>query len=323
MELARLLAGHDQVELAGVTGRSAAGSRLGDYLPHLDRYDLVIGSELGDVDIAFLALPHRESAAEAVGLLSRGIKVVDISADFRLKKASLYPEWYGFDHPAAGLLEEAVYGLPELYRHKICQARLVANPGCYPTAAILALAPALKAGIIQQDIIVDAKSGVSGAGRSLGLKSHYCEASEDVSAYALEGHRHLPEMVQEMEVIFRRSLRITFVPHLVPATRGILASCYAPLAREINRDQLRELYRDFYRDGPFVKICRSAPHTKQVAGSNYCMVYPDLDIRNNRLIVISAIDNLVKGAAGQAIQNMNIMYGFKETAGLDMPALYP
>ncbi|HCP60363.1 MAG TPA: N-acetyl-gamma-glutamyl-phosphate reductase, partial [Dehalococcoidia bacterium] len=199
VELARLLAGHPYVELASVTGRSAAGRKLGEVFPHLDGLDISIEAELGEVDLAFSAMPHKESAEEVVPLLERGIKVVDISADFRLKDASEYQKWYGFSHPAPQLLKEAAYGLTELYRPRIASARLVANPGCYPTGAILALAPVFKEGLTQPDITIDSKSGVSGAGRTLSQQTHYAEANEDISAYALEGHRHLPEIVQELK----------------------------------------------------------------------------------------------------------------------------
>lgn len=324
MEIARLLCGHPQAEIAYVTGRSAAGQRLGTLLPHLSGLDLTIEEEPDQADVVFLALPHRESAAQAINQLDKNTRVIDISADFRLKDASLYPEWYGFDHPAPELLGEAVYGLPELYRHQITGARLIANPGCYPTAAILALAPAAAAGIIKESIIIDAKSGLSGAGRTLSLKSHFCEANENASAYALEGHRHLPEIEQELKIAGKTGdLRVSFVPHLIPVNRGILASCYAELAEGVSQAEVDELYRDFYAREPFIRITDSPPLLNSVRGSNYCLVFPRIDRRANRLIAISAIDNLVKGAAGQAIQNMNLMFGLEEKTGLDLPALYP
>ncbi len=324
MELARLLAGHDGVELVSVTGRSVAGQKLADCLPYLEGLDLTITAEPGNVDLAFLALPHSESACEAARLLKEGVKVVDISADFRLKNAALYPEWYGFTHPFPDLLQSAVYGLPELYRGQIRPAELVANPGCYPAAAILALAPVLKEGIIAGSIVIDAKSGLSGAGRSLSLKSHYCEANENVTAYALEGHRHLPEIIQEFALAASTEApEVTFVPHLVPATRGILASCYARVKKEISPVGLKELYNSYYRSEPFIRVVDEAPHTKRAAGTNLCLIYPVIDKRSGCLVVISAIDNLVKGAAGQAVQNMNLMFGFEETAGLKAIAAYP
>jgi N-acetyl-gamma-glutamyl-phosphate reductase len=323
-ELARLLSGHPGVALVSVSGRSAVGKKLGEVFPHLADIDLTIGSEVKDVAVAFSALPHRESAAEVIPLLNLGVRVVDLSADFRLKDASLYPAWYGFTHPAPDFLQEAVFGLTELYRPAIRKARLVANPGCYPTSAILALAPAIRAGLVGEDIIVDSKSGVSGSGRSLSLATHYAEATDDVAAYALEGHRHLPEITQELAAT-RPGFepRVTFVPHLVPMTRGILSTVYAPLKGKIETTEIEQLYLDFYKAEPFVRVTTTPPHTKHTWGSNMCLIYPAVDARTNRLIVISTLDNLVKGAAGQAIQNMNLMLGLPETTGLEMPAVWP
>jgi len=330
VELARLLYQHPGVELTSVTGRSAAGQRLGKVFPHLASIDLIIEAELGDVDLAFSAMPHQESAKEVIPLLNRGIKVVDISADFRLKEAAEYPSWYGFTHPAPQLLKQAVYGLTELYRSQVTSARLVANPGCYPTGAILALAPVVKAGLIEPDIIIDSKSGVSGAGRSLSLQTHYSEVNEDASAYALDGHRHLPEIIQELKRLRpEQSPSVTFVPHLIPMTRGILTTCYAPpasgkvAARKKGRDELFQFYLDFYKDEPFVKVVEFPPHTKHTWGNNLCFIHPTIDHRTGKLIVISCIDNLVKGAAGQAIQNMNLMLGLPEVTGLEALAIYP
>jgi N-acetyl-gamma-glutamyl-phosphate reductase len=324
VELARLLSQHPEVELASVTGRSAAGKKLGEVFPHLAGLGLTISAELGEVEFVFSAMPHKESAKEVMPLLDKGIKVVDISADFRLKDASEYKPWYGFSHPAPKLLEKAVYGLPELYRAKIAPAKLIANPGCYPTAAILALAPAVKEKMIAPDIVIDSKSGMSGAGRSLSLPTHFAEANEDTSAYALEGHRHLPEIIQELSLLSGgKSPQVSFVPHLVPMTRGILTTAYAPLVSGKNEKQLKELYTDFYKDEPFVRVVDFPPHTKHTLGSNFCLIYPTVDQRAGKLIVISVIDNLVKGGSGQAIQNMNIMLGLPETSGLNMPAIYP
>jgi N-acetyl-gamma-glutamyl-phosphate reductase len=213
VELARLLCQHPEVELASVTGRSAARQRLSTVFPHLASIDLTIEAELGVVDLVFSAMPHRESAEEVMPLLNRGTKVVDISADFRLKDATEYQRWYDFTHPAPQLLKQAVYGLTELYRSQVVSAQLVANPGCYPTGAILALAPAVKHGLIEPDIIIDSKSGISGAGRTLSQQTHYSEANEDVTAYALEGHRHLPEITQELNLLYHgKSLTVTTSP---------------------------------------------------------------------------------------------------------------
>ena len=329
VELARLLYRHPGVELASVTGRSAAGQKLGTFFPHLSRIDLTIEPELGEVDFAFSALPQRDSAAEVIPLAKKGIRVVDISADFRLKDAGLYPTWYGFTHPAPEMLKEAVFGLPEIYGSQIAKARIIANPGCYPTSAILALAPAIKAGIIEKSVIVDSKSGVSGAGRTLTLGTHFSEVDEDVSAYGLDGHRHLPEIAQELTFLAGGKVTVTFIPHLIPMTRGILTTAYANLvpgkvsAGKQGKEELAAIYKEFYKDKPFVRVAPAPPHTKHTLGSNDCIVYPTVDPGGERLVVVSCIDNLVKGAAGQAIQNMNLMLGLPETTGLEQLAMYP
>jgi len=326
-ELARLLYQHPQVELVTVTGRSAAGQRLGDVFPNFAGTNHIIKAELdSEIDIAFSAMPHKSSVDVVPSLLKQGIKVVDASADFRLKNAGEYPKWYGFTHPSPELLSEAVFGLPELHQSEIASASLVANPGCYSTSAILALAPMVKAGLIHPDIVVDSKSGVSGAGRTLSLTTHYSEADENVCAYSLEGHRHLPEIEQELETLNPSfSPSITFVPHLVPMTRGILSTCYAKLAdsRRLTADSLKQLYREFYKHAPFVQITTKPPHTKHVWGTNFCLIYPTVDSKTARLIVISCLDNLVKGGAGQAVQNMNLMFDLPETTGLEALAIYP
>ncbi|MCX8126103.1 MAG: N-acetyl-gamma-glutamyl-phosphate reductase [Dehalococcoidia bacterium] len=329
-ELARLLYRHPLVEIVSVTGRSATGQKLGEVFPHLADIDIKITSELDrKVDVAFSAMPHKASAEAILPLIRAGVRVIDISADFRLKDSGLYPKWYQFDHPAPDLLAEAVYGLTELYRRQIRRARLVANPGCYPTSAILALAPAFKAGLIRPEVVLDSKSGISGAGRTLSLNTHFAEASDSVSAYGLEGHRHLPEIVQELTLLNRRRpVSVTFIPHLVPMTRGILTTCYAPfrpgkLSDVGGPDGLKELYKEFYRNEPFVRVVDSPPGTKHTWGNNYCLLYPSVYAESNRLIVVSVLDNLVKGAAGQAIENMNVMFGLDEVAGLEALAVYP
>ena len=329
IELARLLCQHPEVELASITGRSAAGQKLGQAFPHLSNIDMTIEAKLGDVELAFSAMPHEESAKEVIPLLNCGVKVVDMSADFRLKEAGDYQRWYGFAHPAPQLLAKAVYGIPELYREKIAEAQLVANPGCYPTCSILALAPAVAAGIIENDIVVDAKSGVSGAGRTLKLGSMFSEVDEDVTAYSLDGHRHLPEIVQEVSALAGgAAAKITFVPHLMPMTRGMLSACYATLipdklpGKNI-KETIRKIYVDYYANEPFVRVVEAPPHTKHTQASNFCHVYPTFDPRTGKLIVISCIDNLVKGAAGQGVQNMNVMLGLPETSGLLAPAIFP
>jgi N-acetyl-gamma-glutamyl-phosphate reductase len=325
VELARLLYRHPKVSLSSITGRSAAGQKLANVFPHLSEIDMTITSELGEVDLAFSAMPHKSSAEAILPLIERGVRTVDMSADFRLKNGSEYPKWYEFTHPSPNLLSKAVYGLPEIHRDEIAKAGLVAIPGCYPTGALLALVPAVKEGIIHTDIIVDSKSGVSGAGRTLSLSTHYAEAVDNVCAYSIKGHRHLPEIVQELEALTSVSVGVTFLPHLVPMSRGILSSCYATLKQGSlgKKDDVMELYRHYYKGEPFVRVVGKPPETKQVWGSNFCLVCPIVDTRNNRLVVISCIDNLVKGAAGQAVQDMNIMFGFSETDGLEALPLYP
>ncbi|MBI3954074.1 MAG: N-acetyl-gamma-glutamyl-phosphate reductase [Chloroflexi bacterium] len=334
VELARLLYQHPQAEIAAVTGRSEAGKPLGSVFPTLDDLGLTITAELSrsaGVDFVFSALPHKASAEALLPCLRQGLRAVDISADFRLRDAAEYQQWYQVAHPAPELLKDAAYGLTELNKDAIRRAQVVANPGCYPTSAILALAPALKEGLIEPDIIVDSKSGVSGAGRGLGLGTHFSEVNETVSAYGLEGHRHLPEIAQELRRLAPEAkLKVTFVPHLIPMTRGILSTCYAPLVESrlgsgaaSAQRELAALYRDFYRDEPFVRVVPAPPQTKQTSGSNYCVLYPAVDPRTGRLIVVSCLDNLVKGAAGQAVQNMNVMLGFEETMGLRGLGLWP
>jgi N-acetyl-gamma-glutamyl-phosphate reductase len=330
-ELARLLYQHPKVKLSSVTGRSAAGQHLGNVFPHLAGMDFLITAELDkDIDIVFSAMPHGTSIEVVPPLLEQGVRVIDISADFRLKDVRQYPRWYDFAHPMPELLKDAVYGLPELHKSDITSASLVANPGCYSTAAILALAPVVKEGLIHPNIISDSKSGVSGAGRTLSLATHYCEASDNVWAYAIDGHRHLPEIEQELQMTNPGlHLSITFVPHLVPMTRGILSSCYARLKNgrlakgAKAKEELQQLYRDFYRDDPFVRITKEPPETKHTWGNNLCFIYPTIDLRTQNLIIISCIDNLVKGGAGQAIQNMNLMLKFPETTGIETLAIYP
>ncbi|MBI4234098.1 MAG: N-acetyl-gamma-glutamyl-phosphate reductase [Chloroflexi bacterium] len=330
-ELGRILAHHPHSQLVGVTGRSEAGKKLGEVFPHLASLGLTVEKELSaSVDVVFSALPHRASAEACAPLLKAGVRVVDISADFRLKNVAEFEQWYAVQHPCPEYLEEAVYGLTELYKKEMATARLVANPGCYPTSAILALAPVVKAGLIEPDIIVDSKSGVSGAGRGLGLGTHFSEVNESVSAYSVQGHRHLPEITQELRRLDpSQEPRVTFLPHLIPMTRGILSACYAPLkdgalaAGNEGIAELRGLYRDFYKAEPFVTVVDAPPATKHTLGNNCCIIHPTVDARTNRLVVISCLDNLVKGAAGQAIQNMNVMFGLPETEGLEALALYP
>jgi len=324
-ELARILARHPAVELVEVTGRSAAGDPLARSFAHLADLGMTVGDHIENAEVCFSALPHHASAEAVAGLLSEGRKVVDISADFRLHEEEVYRQWYG-DHAAADYLDEAVYGLPELHRSDVQTARLVANPGCYPTTSILALAPV--ADRIDADVIVDAKSGISGAGRSFSLAvNHYSEINESVQPYGLDGHRHQPEIAQELNELRSRAnlepVQLTFVPHLVPMTRGIMATCYARLTTSMSPDELMSEYGAFYRDEPFVRVVAEPPATKHTWGSNFCFVCPRINRQTGRLVVTACLDNLVKGAAGQAVQNMNLMLGHDETLGLEALPIYP
>ncbi|HLX58659.1 MAG TPA: N-acetyl-gamma-glutamyl-phosphate reductase [Ktedonobacteraceae bacterium] len=342
LELLRLLSQHPGFSVTSITARSSAGKSLAEVFPQLRGSapalaSQVIAEEPEQTDLAFLCLPHAAAAESALKLLQRGTKIVDLSADFRLRDASQYEEWYQRAHPAPALLETAIYGLCERYRARIEGAALIANPGCHATASILALMPALANGIISSDIIIDSKTGVSGAGRSPTLGTHYSEVNEDVSAYSVAGHRHLPEITQELEaaasdggnpIDHDKALRITFIPHLLPMTRGILATCYADLKQDAQHPisttaEARALYERFYAGEPFVHVVDQPPHTKWTYGSNLCLIYPMVDTRTRRLLVIACLDNLVKGAAGQALQNANRLFGFPETTGLPSMALYP
>ncbi len=334
LELLRLLAQHPEFVVTSVTGRSAVGKRLGEVFPQLYALPsvidpaLMITEEAAKTDLAFVCLPHAAAADSVLTLLERGTKVVDLSADFRLHDGSVYEEWYKHTHPAPALLETTAYGLCELHRSQLTHASLVANPGCYATASILALIPAVATGIIQPGIIIDAKSGVSGAGRTPSLTTLYDEVNENINAYSLDGHRHLAEITQELAEAApndgKEQLRVTFIPHLVPMTRGILATCYADLKQStFTTEDVRELYEKHYANEPFVHVVDSSPHTKWSYGSNSCFIHPFVDTRTQRLVVISCLDNLVKGASGQAIQNANILYDLPETTGLTALAVYP
>jgi N-acetyl-gamma-glutamyl-phosphate reductase len=326
VELLRLLRRHPGFELVEVTARSDAGKRVEAVFPQLAGLDMTFSERVERAEVVFVALPDDASVEVVPGLLAAGRRVLDLSAGFRLRDRALYPTWYGYEHPAPALLEEAVYGLTEWAREQLPDAKLVACPGCYPTAALLALGPALNANWIEPDVIVDAKSGVSGAGRTLKLNTHYSEANEDVSAYSVSGHRHMPEIEQALTEQGHASwpaARVTFIPHLIPMTRGILATCYGGLKPGVTTEDIHRLYRNAYSQEPFVRLVETPPHTKWTYGSNLAYVYPYVEERSRRLIVISALDNLVKGAAGQAIQCANVMYGLDETAGLPLEGVYP
>ena len=328
MEAARLLWKHPGARIVAATGRSLAGKRLGDAFPHLALYgDFTITEEIEtDVDIVFSALPTGESAKACAPLIAQGVKCIDIAADFRLREPGAFEQWIGGGkpHPMPELLSEAVYGLPELNRDRIREARVVANPGCYPATSILALAPAVAAGIVGPQIVVDAKSGISGAGRGSGGTFGFGDVNEDVSAYKIANHNHQPEIQQELAGLREGPApKVTFVPHLIPMTRGIHATCYAPLAGPVTQAEVTGLYRDFYKDAPFTNVTEAPPHTKHTLGNNMCLVHPVVDERNGMLVAVGVLDNLVKGAAGQAIENMNLMLGLDQPAGLDHPAMFP
>ena len=326
IEAARLLWNHPEAELVAATGRSLAGQMLGKAFPHLAAYaDLPITTDLEqEVDVVFSALPTGASAEVCAPLVEQGLRVIDIAADFRLREPGAFTEWFHEEHPAPELLDRAVYGLADLYASDIAKADLVANPGCYPAATILALAPAVAAGIVVPRVFVDAKSGISGAGRGTGGGFSYSDVNEDVSAYRVADHNHQPEMAQELSRLREETeVAVTFVPHLVPMTRGIHSTCYAPLAESVSQAEVLALYRDFYADVPFTVVSDTAPHTKHTFGSNKCLVFPTVDQRNGALVAVGVLDNLMKGAAGSAIENMNLMSGLPQEAGLDHPALYP
>lgn len=325
-ELLKILSRHPHARPVYLTSESSAGIRIDEVYPELrKRVELtlfkledVIG-QLSGCDFIFSALPHGLSMEAVPRLLATGKKVVDLSGDFRLKDSGLYPEWYGYGHRVPDLLAGSVYGLPEYHREKIREADLVANPGCYPTSVLLPLLPLLKEKIVDPaDVIIDSKSGVSGAGRTPKLPFHFPECTENFKAYRVANHQHTPEIEQELSGMAGQKVTVTFTPHLVPMVRGILSTIYLKIRDGVDEATLREVYAEYYGNEPFVRLLGAPelPETKFVAGTNFCDISFRLDKRTGRLVVISAIDNLVKGAAGQAVQNMNIMQGFEETAGL-------
>lgn len=332
LELIRLLHCHPEVAVTCLTSEQSAGKPISEVFPTLrGRCDIVL-ENLEPVrisekaDIIFTALPHKAAMEVVPTFLKLGKRVIDLSADYRLSDPAVYGEWYEPHINPAGL-KKAVYGLPEIRRAKIKGAKLVANPGCYPTSIILGLAPLLKKGLIElSSIIADSASGVTGAGRSAKVDSLYCEVNEGYKAYGVGGaHRHTPEIEQELSLLAGDPLKITFTPHLLPMDRGILSTIYASPKKKISTEILVALYREFYAGEPFVRVLAEGnlPSTAFVRGSNFCDIAPLVDPRTGRIIVVSAIDNLVKGASGQAVQNMNLVCGFPETMGLDGLALFP
>jgi N-acetyl-gamma-glutamyl-phosphate reductase len=333
-ELVRILAGHPEVELAYLSSETYKGRDISAALPNMlglleaecEGYDPDIAIER--CDLLFLAQHNGWAMKEAGRFLDAGIKIVDLSADFRLREVGDYEQWYNLVHSSPKLIDRAVYGLPELYSEEIAAAELIANPGCYVTSAILALSPLLKQGLVKlETIIVDSLSGVSGAGRSsFKLDYHFPELNENVKAYNIGTHRHTPEIEQELSVLAGSPVTISFTPHLIPITRGILTTAYAELDDcEKTTEEMVDLYREFYSNAPFVVVLDAGeyPATKNVLGSNFCHIGLKVDPRTGRVVVLSAIDNLVKGMAGQAVQNMNLMCGFDETTALGIPGVRP
>ncbi len=330
-ELTRILCNHAKVQISAVTSRRHAGQNLAEVFPHLrDKVSIIcenpdIDQICRKADLFFTAVPHKTSMEIVPDLLSAGKKVIDLSADFRIKDVNIYEKWYQ-KHTAPDLLTSAVYGLPELYRDDIKKTSLVANPGCYPTSVILALAPLLENRIIDPaSIIIDSKSGTSGAGRSASVGTLFCEVTDGFRAYKVGDHRHTPEIEQEISLLAGNQTAVSFTPHLLPLSRGILSTIYAGLNGELTQEIAENIYQTKYSKEPFVRVLgpNSLPATQYVRGSNYCDISFRIDWRTNRLIIISAIDNIVKGAAGQAVQNMNIMCGFPEQEGLEGAPFFP
>jgi len=336
-ELLRLLLGHPRVKITAVTSEKSAGSPVASLFPHLASlmpqfFEALQPEAIAErAQVVFLALPHTKSLEPAAACLAKGARVIDLSADYRLKSQTDYRTWYQTAHTHPNLLAEAVYGLPELHREDIRKARLVASPGCYPTAAILQLAPLAAAGLLWPDsVVIDAKSGVSGAGRSLALPYHFPEAHEALEAYKVGKHRHIPEIEQELNLLARRAqpaarLGVAFTPHLVPMNRGILSTAYCRTREPLGEADLRGLYGDFYKAHRFVRLHDAgvSANPRHVRGSNFCDLSLFADQRNGWIVTVAALDNLVKGAAGQAVQAMNLMLGFPEETGLLAPGVFP
>ncbi len=324
-ELARLLLRHPEARLVAAVARGRQGEPLRDVQPHLHGAppSLVVGADPGDAEVVFTALPAGEAARLAPAWLAEGRAIIDIGSDFRLRDPKDYERWYSYTHPAPELLKEAVYGLTELTRSRLRGARVVANPGCYPTATLLALLPAVRANLVDDDLIVDAKSGVSGAGHNVDDAYLFGTIADSVRPYGVPKHRHTPEIAQEIRGVSGRAPRLTFTPHLVPMTRGLIATCYATLREGVDAARVADAYATAYAEEPFVRVTSTYPATKATLGSNWCLVHTVVDAPNRRLVAFGVLDNLVKGAAGSAIQNLNAMRGFPETMGLDALPLWP
>ncbi len=332
IELLRILYGHPGVKITAVTSEKSAGKKISEVFPHLHTYgDLTyepLNKEklLKKADLFFLALPHGASQEAAHFFFRSGKKVIDLSADYRLYDPHIYREWYGVPHEFVSTLKKAVYGLPEIYRKKIKNAQLVANPGCYPTSALLGLLPAVQKKLIDLSmIVVDSKSGTSGAGRKSDLSVSYCEVNEGFRAYGIGTHRHTPEIEQELSALANANVKVNFTPHLLPVDRGILTTIYARLLKKVDTSAVLNLYQKKYAGEPFVIVPGQGffPNIKNVRGTNFCELGIKVNSRTNTLVIVSVIDNLVRGASGQAVHNMNLMAGFEETEGLDTLALFP
>lgn len=329
MELVRLISGHAAARLVLLTSESSAGQRYDELYPQFNgstELELVSQSRYkpGIADVVFLALPHKVSMGFVKQHGLEAAQIIDLSADFRLRAVKEYEAWYGVEHCCPQYIQQAVYGMPELNRDAIRQARLVANPGCYPTASILPLAPLLKAGaILPERIIIDAKSGITGAGIKPRPNTHYPAANENFAAYGLKRHRHTPEIEEQLSTSGGHDVVLQFTPHLLPVNRGILATSYARADTGVTTEELVGILQDAYRDEPFIRVKSSLPALAEVRGSNYCDIHVTVDDRTGNALIVSAIDNLVKGAAGQAIHNFNIMFGLPETTGLAALPLAP
>ena len=329
LELLSILLRHPHASIELVSSRKQSGQKISDYFPSLVGADHLSFSapdqqQLAACDVIFFATPHGVCMENAPFLLSNGVRVIDLSADFRIKDALLFEQWYGMPHSCPELLQEAVYGLTEYTRQAVQSARIIANPGCYPTATQLALIPLLQAGLIETDpIIVDAKSGVSGAGREAKVTSLFSEIAESFKAYALDGHRHHPEIVQQLNLAAQSNVSLTFTPHLIPINRGIEASIYALPKEGVTAQTCFDALRSAYEDAYFVQVQTSIPDTRSVRGSNHCHMSVHRPKDSPMLVVSSVIDNLVKGAAGQAVQNMNVLFGLAETTALQASPLAP
>jgi N-acetyl-gamma-glutamyl-phosphate reductase len=331
-EMVRILDQHPNVRIVGLQGRGREQEPVAVSHPHLAGTGLVVDETLPAADAVFLALPHKLAAERAHDLLATGARIIDQGPDFRLHDPADYPRWYGFEHPAPDLLADSVYGLPELHRAELAAlgdapGGIVGAPGCYPTATILALAPLARAGLVA-DVVVDAKSGISGAGRDPKPHLTFSEVNESVSAYGIFNHRHTAEMEQELGLLAPAGTgapfeAIDFLPHLIPMTRGILSACHVRPTRPVTTPELRELYREAYAGEPYVEVMDAAPATKHVYGSNLARVFVTSDERTGRVLAIGVVDNLVKGAAGQAVQAFNVVFGLPETAGLEQRPLNP